>query len=322
MKMHADLLQSHPVLRTRDLDEARAAVADRYCDHQLDVLATDLLEVRHNHARSTHLSLNLLSYGADVAIDPGELTDFYLLQIPLCGHARIWHRGEEVDATPEFGTLLNPDRPTQMIWRGDCRKLMVQIDADFLAQVATREIAMDLPGPIRFDPKVDLRGAAGQRLKALAVAMARAVDDGSLRLSHQGLSLHAAEHALARAMLQAQPSNVSHLLSATQKPGSAYHVRRAMAYINAHFHEAIGLDDIASAAGVHRRTLQSVFRSEMGLSPLQYVKNTRLDHACYHLSKRHNRASVTEVAFDCGYSHLGRFSRDFRVRFGRSPRDI
>ncbi|MFK7764662.1 MAG: AraC family transcriptional regulator [Roseobacter sp.] len=322
MELHADLLQSHPVLRTRDLDEARAAVADRYCDHRLDVLGADRLEVQHNHARGTHLSLNLLGYGADVAIDPGELTDFYLLQIPLCGQARILHRGEVVDANPDFGTLLNPDRPTQMIWRGDCRKLMVQIDADFLAQVATQEIAMELPGPIRFDPKVDLHGTAGQRLKALAVAVARAVDDGSLRLSHRDLSLHATEHALARAMLQAQPSNVSHLLNATQKPGSAYHLRRATAYINAHFHETIGLDEIASAAGVHRRTLQSVFRSELGLSPLEYVKNTRLDHACYHLSKRHNRASVTEIAFDCGYSHLGRFSRDFRLRFGCAPRDV
>ncbi len=321
--MHRDiLLRSHAVLRTRDLDEARAAVAGRYCDHKLHLQSGMELDVAHNHARGMHLSLNLLSYGADVVIDPGELSAFYLLQLPLAGHARIWHRGEEVDADPLFGTLLNPDRPSKIVWGGDCRKLMVQVDADFLTQVAVEEIGTDLPGPIRFDPKVDLNAPGGQRLKALALAAAHAVDAGRLQLAPYDLSLLAMERALARTVLQTQPSNVSHLLYATRAPGSAYHLRRAIAYINANFQENISLDDIAAAAGVHRRTLQSLFRREVALTPMQYLKNTRLDRARYHLLRRHNRAPVTEIAFDCGYSHLGRFSRDFRARFGQAPRDV
>ena len=116
MGLHGRLLQDFNVLRSSDLDEARAAVAMRYCDHRLDLVSGNEIRVEHNHARGAHMSLNMLGYGADVAINPGELQDFYLLQLPLVGQARISHRGEEISANATCGTMLNPDRPTEMIW--------------------------------------------------------------------------------------------------------------------------------------------------------------------------------------------------------------
>ncbi|MCB1384740.1 MAG: AraC family transcriptional regulator [Nitratireductor sp.] len=323
MGLHDTLLGAHRVLHTRDLDEARQAVARRYCDHRLDLVAGNSLEVTHRHARGAHVSLNVLSYGADVAIDPGELKDFYLLQLPLRGSAKISHRGEDVDANPQCGTLLNPDRPTRMLWRGDCLKLMVQIDAAFLTEVAIDACGAALPGPVRFDPKVDLAREAGQRLLTLALAAARVVGDRPGQPGSQGLPQLALERQLAAAMLEAQPSNISHLIDRAARTGICTRsVRRAIAFVQERHHEDICLDDIALAAGLHRRTLQTAFQQHMGVTPMQYLRDVRLDHARFHLLRRHNRASVGEIAYDCGYSHLGRFSRDFRARFGESPREV
>ncbi|MEO1679696.1 MAG: AraC family transcriptional regulator [Pseudomonadota bacterium] len=296
-------------------------MASRYCDHRLNLTGRRSLHAVHNHARGAHVSLNLLGYGAGVAIDPGELQDFYLLQIPLAGAARITHRGEEVEASASCATLLNPDRPTQMEWRGDCRKLMVQIDAAFLERVAVDAMGADLPGPIRFDPRVALDTRTGARLRGLALTAARAIDSGVLRLAADDLSLLAVERQLAAALLELQPSNVWHLLRASRPRPSERHLRRAISFIHAFHHADIRLEDIAKAAGIHPRTLQTAFRQTMGHTPMQFLKEVRLDRARYHLLRRHNRASVSEIAFDCGYSHLGRFSRDFRARFGQSPRD-
>ncbi len=312
------LLKGHNVLQTRELDEARAAVAQRYCDHQLTMLSGNDVKVVYNHVRGEHISLNVLEYGAEVAINPGELQNFYLLQLPLSGRAKIIHRGEEVYANPQSGTLLNPDRPTDMIWQRDCRKLMVQIDRAFLKQIAYEEIGGTLPGPVRFDPKVDLKGQAGRRLLALSVTAARAIEAGDILSTSQDLNLLALERQLAVTMLETQRSNISHLLK-ERADVSTTHLRRAVEFIRANYYDTITLEDIAQAAQVHHRTLQTAFREQLQMSPMLFLRNVRLDNARFHLLQRHNRASVSEIAYDCGYSHLGRFSRDFRDRFGHAP---
>lgn len=315
-------LKSYPVLRTLDLDEARSAVSARYCDHRLNLSRGREVDVRHNHVRGRHVSLNLLSYGADVRIDPGQLSDFYLVQIPLSGAARIQHRAEEIDSSPTCATLLNPDRPAQMEWTQECRKLMLQIDARFLTQVATDLSGAPLPGPVRFDPRVDLSQPSGQALRRLIVTAAEAIEAGKLAVSRSDLSLMHVELELARALLTHQGSNVSHLL---RDPGAglpARQIRMAVEYIHDNFAAELRLEDIAAAAGLHPRSLQLAFQKYLGQSPISYLRNVRLDVSRYHLSRRTNRQSVTEVAFDCGYSHLGRFSRDFRARFGHPPSQL
>jgi AraC-like DNA-binding protein len=315
----ANFLNSYPVLRTCDLDQARAAVSARYCDHRLTLATGRDLDVRHNHVRGAQVSLNLLSYGGDVCIDPGELHDFYLLQIPLTGAARIRHRSEDVDASPQCGTILNPDRPTQMEWNADCSKLMVQIRASFLDTVAEQELGTALPGPIRFDTAVDLTRPQGQRLRRLAVASARAVEAGVLPVTQQTLTTLSAERQMALNLLTLQPSNISHMLTRAERTCTSPQLRRAVEFIHASFHEDIRLEDIAAAAGAHPRTLQTGFRAQFGQSPITYLRDVRLDQARYRLGRRTNRESVTDVAFGCGYSHLGRFSRDYRARFGFAP---
>ena len=123
------------------------------------------------------------------------------------------------------------------------------------------------------------------------------------------------------ALLEAQPSNVTHLFKGPDTAAAAHCVRRAVEFIQSALHNAVTLDDIAEAAHVHPRTLQTAFRQQMGCTPMQYVRDLRLDQARYFLLQRQKRLHVGQVAYDCGYTHLGRFSRDYRARFGQTPRE-
>ena len=58
----------------------------------------------------------------------------------------------------------------------------------------------------------------------------------------------------------------------------------------------------------------------MALSPGEVLRNMRLDAAHAQLA-RNDGASVTEVALNCGFSHLSRFAACYRERFGQLPRD-
>lgn len=313
------LLAGFPILRTRDLSEAREVVGRAFCDHRLDIRQGTDLSVSHDHVSGQGLSLNALSYGAEVEIDPGQLGHFYLLQFPLAGAARVWHRGEEVDASARAATILNPDRDTRMIWGEGCRKLLLQMDRHHLEQVATGLLGGEMPGPIRFDPRVDLTRPDGLRLMRRVMSAAAAATRGELWAGRPGLQEAWAERELAAELLMLQPSNVSHMLWREARAPLSREMRRALDYLQANMAEPICIDDIALEAGLNVRSLQIGFKAAFDRSPMRYLRDLRLDAARYRLSRRTNRESVTEVAYSVGFSHLGRFSRDYRERFGVSP---
>lgn len=318
-----EFLASHPLLRTDDLDEARHCVTQKFCDHRLDIsTGSRQLSVRHNHVAGQHISLNYLRYGADVSIDPGMLEHFYLLQIPLSGAAQVRHRGKEITASSHCATLLNPDRETQMRWHGSCRKLLVQIDKNFLRRTAEDLLGAPIPGAVRFDPLVDLTNKAGQAIKTMTLRAAQLAEAGALFRPDNALRNQYAETDLVSSLLMRQSSNISHMLENSDQGALPAGIKRAMAYIHANLSEPIRAADIARHAGMNLRTLQKGFQRELGMTPMQALHSARLDAAHYDLTARRDAPSVTDVAYSNGFSHLGRFSRDYKERFGHLPSQI
>ncbi len=95
----------------------------------------------------------------------------------------------------------------------------------------------------------------------------------------------------------------------------------AQAYIEEHYRGGIRLEDLCLASGVGIRTMQRCFREYFGVTVTEYVKTARLDAALRALSAA-EPPSVSEVALQSGFTHLGRFSAEFRDRFGRLPREV
>lgn len=315
-----EYLGAHRLFETQSVEEAREAVAQKFCDHRLELNnGSKGVAVRHNHVAGCATSLNYLTYGSDVMIDPGALQSFYLVQVPLSGRARVHHRGAEVFADATTATVLSPDRETQMHWSHDCKTLLLQIDKAHLERVAQSLIGRELPGPIRFHPAIDLKDTGGQVIRRLIVTCARAVDEGELYQSGGSNRTHQIENELALALLTHQRNNISHIIECASDEILPRAMRRALEFIHANLVEPIDLTQIAGAAGVNVRTLQMGFRAKFGSTPMQYLKNARLDLAHYLLAAKGDPISVTEAAFSSGFSHLGRFSRDYKQRFGMAP---
>jgi len=75
--------------------------------------------------------------------------------------------------------------------------------------------------------------------------------------------------------------------------------------------------EICSTLGVAERTLRDICREHLGMGPHRYLLLRRLDRARQAL--RQARGSVTEIAYDYGFTELGRFARIYRQRFGETP---
>ncbi len=95
-------------------------------------------------------------------------------------------------------------------------------------------------------------------------------------------------------------------------------VRRAEIFIKKHATEPISLNDIAEISGVSARALQTNFMRFRHISPMQYLRDVRLRNAHDRLLE-YGARSVSEVAFESGFNHLGRFALIYRERFGETP---
>ena len=70
--------------------------------------------------------------------------------------------------------------------------------------------------------------------------------------------------------------------------------------------------------GVSTRSLYAGFRDFVGASPMQYLRELRLERARAELLGS-DAANVAAVALRWGFAHLGRFSSEYRQRFGETP---
>ena len=93
---------------------------------------------------------------------------------------------------------------------------------------------------------------------------------------------------------------------------------RALDYIVRHLDGPLRLEDVARAACFSPFHFHRVFRSLMGETLNQFVKRQRLERALYLMSHAPGR-SLTEIAFECGFSSSSDFSRNFKQRYGSAP---
>jgi len=306
---------------TADVDEARYVVGRNFCSHRLERCSSrDRFDARQNRIAGNRVSLNYVRYGADVTIEPGELSDFYLIQIPIAGRAEVTNGRHSVLSTPAVATILNPDWETRMRWHSGCEKLLLQVDRSYLHEVAAEMSGLPV-GPVRFRPRLDLEEPAAaawvRRLRALFAA----ADDGIVFAEPGSSHQRRLEEALLLSLLESQPSTISPLLAQTETGASSAILKRAVTMINDRFNDDIGLGDICAEARATPRNLQLLFKREYGMGPIQYLHRLRLNYARHLLLGAGRNLSIADIAECSGHRHLGRFSAAYKQRFGETPRE-
>ena len=94
----------------------------------------------------------------------------------------------------------------------------------------------------------------------------------------------------------------------------------ATEFMREHEEQDVCLLDLCTVSGVSARTLEYAFQETIGIRPMQYLRIRRLKRA-RSLLKRGiaGETSVKACATSAGFTHLGRFSVDYRKFFGESP---
>jgi len=96
-------------------------------------------------------------------------------------------------------------------------------------------------------------------------------------------------------------------------------VRRALDAMRANAGHNWSLADLADISGASSRTLQRQFRVFLGKTPRAALRDIRFECARRELLQGSPDRNVMDVAQDCGLPHCGRFSVEYRRRYGETP---
>jgi AraC family transcriptional regulator len=94
-------------------------------------------------------------------------------------------------------------------------------------------------------------------------------------------------------------------------------LKLVLAYIDTHLGENIGLQDMATVAGLGQHHFSTLFGQSMGISPYRYVIKRRIDRAKRHLKLKD--AAIIDIALACGFADQSHLNKHFRKLVGMTP---
>lgn len=273
----------------------------------------------HGAARVGEISVDFVFVGCETEfwIHKRTAVDYYSFQFPLHGICEIqWDRKTMV-AHPGEVFVIGPEQMVRKHWHGSCVQLMLRINRRALEHALASELGSEIRAPLAFDFAVQSAPVA-RTFPRLIESLLHELGDAST-LQHPRVSSHL-ERTLMTLLLTGVSHNYSlHFNSSTPASGP-YYVRRVEEYIRQHACDMVSIEDLVRAAGVRPRSLYYGFKRWRGITPMAYLRNTRLEIARQHLQKaRTDGGTVTAAAFAAGYTHLSRFSKDYKARFGETP---
>jgi len=95
-------------------------------------------------------------------------------------------------------------------------------------------------------------------------------------------------------------------------------IRHAIDFMNKNLNLKLTLNQISKEAGYSPTYFTTLFKKETNYSPLSYFSHLKIVKACEFLD--YTRIKVKEISFTLGYTDPYYFTKDFKKKMGKSPR--
>lgn len=316
-------LAAFPLFRCDDdLEETCSRVGAIFRPHRMGVLGSQQhLSARMDHLSLGHMSFSRLSYASEVTIKSEPMGSFMMVLMPLAGVADIRYGADSVRSTSELPAVVGATQSLAMRWREDCDQLIVRIDQAALEAACSAYLGHELTRPLEFDLEMDLNApnlACWQSIVSF-LASNEAFVRGATRFP---IVAGQAEQLLFSALLLGQGHTYREEMTGGPTTVAPAYIRRAEDYLTSHCDKPLSMPELASHVGVSVRSLYAGFQRYRGVSPMEVLKNLRLDRVRKELQAAADgnaRTTVTESATAWGFLHLGHFTKAYQARFQELP---
>lgn len=291
------------LFESSDIEDTRLRIAAVMQPHRLQPLGVVRdLQAYMDFVDLAGLGLGCIKFG-NMRVSANHVEDYHLIILCRRGTALVQTDAGAIALDQHHGVCLAPGAPLNMEFSADCEQFVVRIGDGLF----NRHTEMSSPS---MRPGIDLCRPDLQAWARVLWSMT-----GCLGLVRQHPKVAIEYQRLFLGLLLQSLAHETH-----DTPAIAPHsVKRAEAFIHANAARAIYLDDIARASEVPARTLLGSFRRFRQTTPMSYLREVRLERVRNRLMDRSRTESITAVALEEGFQHLGRFAQQYAARFGEKP---
>jgi AraC-like DNA-binding protein len=250
--------------------------------------------------------------------DPG-LPDYCLTSVSRGGLAYLGPGSKLTGGCSKTTGLIYRGLPdTHLSATHDHERLAIWIPARSLEQRLAALLGEPGKDDVAFDPLIDWESGPGQGIRRLIWLLTQELAS-PCAFATSDIACRSFTDLLLYTLLRSQPNNYSMRLARPANSPVPRSIRRAEEFIRSRAGQPIALHEVAEAAGCSVRSLQLGFRQFRDTTPAAAIRQARLEAVRHVLAFGEGAGTVTEIAYEYGFTNPGRFSGLYKRTFGVSP---
>jgi AraC-like DNA-binding protein len=291
------------------------------CDRpHLDLLTDpDVFSTTQRSGRMGPVTIQDAIFDSDTSIDCGELCSTYRVFLVRSGRAGGAHRGLPAGGGAGTAAVYAPQGLSGLQWDASTEILLFKMNRYAVEDALNDALGRHTASQPDFAPLMPMNTAPARSwINMLGLFAEQFFHPDSL--IHQPLVGTPFVDSLVRGFLLAAEHSHRDALMGRDHSVTPRAIRTAVDVIEAEAQLPLTLSSIAARSQVSVRSLQQGFKRHLGMSPMSYLREVRLRRAHQTLlASDPSIVTVASVAYDWGFTNLGRFAAAHAARYSEPP---
>lgn len=316
--------KKHPQITSFHIDNADA---DQLAEHCASALTRVVIEppvgqkritVEKRHYKVGACSIWSSECHSGMRVKLLEPLSAYVIYLPNAGELDIDIGSKRFSCGPEHAFIGDFCKIGRLQLHARRRHMGIALGHD----VVVRQLSELLDAPVNkmpeFSANLDCRSLEAGKILAASTLLWTSLTNGQGHITSARFAEQMFQ-SLAVLLLESVPSSYSTALARPAVLAPPLHVRRAIDFMIANVSMPITIADVARESGCSLRNLHLGFQHSKGVSPLQFLRQIRLEGVRKELIRDGDHGTISQVAQRWGFTHMGLFAAHYRDAFGQSP---
>ncbi|MCH7383934.1 AraC family transcriptional regulator [Acinetobacter dispersus] len=312
---HLHYLDEFLLFQSNDYQTIKDQISYYLCPHRFDVEAQEPLNTRLNGFSFGNGALYDLKYSAPVVICIDDSSSFYLFRITLEGQCQVGAANQQLLQSVGIMSVTHPHTRQQIVTNQHCRNIILKLSKQEIETQLFKMLGHTSHAPVWFDSGLSCTAEGISSIVETLNYLCHAY------YNIQNWSFISASFTqyLIELILLKIPNNYSEQLNAQRQQLVPGYIKKAQQYIQDNLHQAISLATLSQYCEVSIRSLQKGFSQYLQQTPVEYIREQRLERVHSALQQAVDHQTVTDILLDHGIQSFGHFSTLYKKRFGCLP---
>ncbi|KHF75662.1 XylSArg41Pro [Acinetobacter sp. neg1] len=312
---HLHYLDEFLLFQSNDYQTIKDQISHYLCPHRFDVEAQEPLNTRLNGFSFGNGALYDLKYSAPVVICIDDSSSFYLFRITLEGQCQVGAANQQLLQSVGIMSVTHPHTRQQIVTNQHCRNIILKLSKQEIETQLFKMLGHTSQTPVWFDSGLSCTAEGISSIVETLNYLCHAY------YNIQNWSFISASFTqyLIELILLKIPNNYSEQLNAQRQQLVPGYIKKAQQYIHDNLHQAISLATLSQYCEVSIRSLQKGFSQYLQQTPVEYIREQRLERVHSALQQAVEHQTVTDILLDHGIQSFGHFSTLYKKRFGCLP---